>query len=123
MVKLGDVNIYDIEKEITNCKTAKQVRDLLAKNNINIMRDKTLEMCGDSKKYKRTRLNIWLDDTTRIYYNLGLREYTIQKWPKVKLVPNGKTRIIPVCYGALKKINDYDIVEMPDNSIHNEKKA
>ena len=101
-----------IKEQIENCKTSKQVLDILKKNKIKYKIDnEQIATSIDNGTPKTKALDLWLDDTTRIYYSK--REgYRVQKWNKYKQVYNGKKRVIPICYGKTIEVDDYELIKI-----------
>ena len=110
-------NIFTLEKEINACKTAKQVKDLLSKHDIQIAKDNTVDIYQGPNVAKTKSLSVWLDDTTRIYYRSGLREYVLQKWSKEKRKIIG-SKPYTTCEGLQQTMYDFEVTEIPDYSIH-----
>ena len=68
-----------IKRQIEQCKTKKQVMEILKKNNIGIVRDDSDEVgC----------FSVWLDNFTRIYKPIK-RNMKVQKWYKVTMKYSG----------------------------------
>lgn len=103
-------NIYDYEKTLNKLTTAKQVYDLLNKNNISFTVSK------DFEPRNRKDLSIWLDDSTRIYNSIN--GYIIQRWKKTLKTPTGTKRIIPVCHGFITEVDEYTEVEVEYTGKH-----
>ena len=73
-------NVFTIERQIKSCTTARQVKALLDKNKI-YYRDATKELFEFLDAPETKALNLWLDNSTRIYFaSHGC--YSIQKWIK-----------------------------------------
>ena len=89
------MNVFLIENEIKNCKTAKQVYNLLKKHGIKIYSDDThkWEGMGSGDVAKSKIIDILLDKQTRIYYKSNTGQYTIQQWNEYKTVIVGKERV------------------------------
>ncbi|MGL6174894.1 MAG: hypothetical protein ACRC1P_09855 [Cellulosilyticaceae bacterium] len=83
---------------LASCKTQKQVLKMLKDNGIKIHKDNT-----KSDGY----FNIWLDDTTRIYYRKMTKSFKLQLWNKIETVGTEKA-VVPSCHGYKTTI-DRDI--------------
>ena len=109
------VNVFSIEKDIRNCRTAKQVKALLSRHGITVHKDDTADACGISNIPITKALNLWLDETTRVYYTR--HGYQIQKWKKGQRKVAGSRRY-RACDGLVQTRYDYDVTEYPDTSEH-----
>ena len=98
------MKLEEIKKNVEKCKTAKQVRDFLNKNGI-----KFTESWVNESDPKSKRLNINLNEFIRIYWS-KFDGYIVQEYTKHTEVPNGKKKVIPICYGYYKEVNDYDTI-------------
>lgn len=68
-----------IKEQIEQCKTKRQVMEILKKNNIQVVRDNSDEVgC----------FSVWLDDFTRIYKPVR-GNMKVQKWRKVDMNYSG----------------------------------
>jgi len=68
-----------IKEQIEQCKTKRQVIEILKKNNIQVVRDNSDEVgC----------FSVWLDDFTRIYKPV-MGNMKVQKWRKVDMNYSG----------------------------------
>ena len=68
-----------IKEQIEQCKTKRQVMEILKKNNIQVVRDNSDEVgC----------FSVWLDDFTRIYKPFR-GNMKVQKWRKVDMNYSG----------------------------------
>ena len=75
----------EIKKKIEQCKTRKQVMEILKQNNIRIIRDNSEEVgC----------FSVWIDEFTRIYKPLHMN-MKVQAWSKVDMNYSG----VPVFFG------------------------
>ena len=75
-----------LKNEIESCKTATQVKTVLRKNKLKIVKED-----GHGKLF-----SIWIDDETRIYKPYKSKTMKVQKWQKIKLEYSG----IPTFFGA-----------------------
>lgn len=67
----------EIKKKIESCRTANQVRKILDKNHIRIIRDNTEEMGAFS---------VWIDETTRIYKPYRSKTMKVQTWTRQETI-------------------------------------
>ena len=97
----------DFEKQLKKCKNRKKVLELLVKNNIGyfIQDEQDHKERTENDNYY---ISVWLDKNTRVYGNKD--GYKVQEWTHTKQVPNGKTRVAPVCHGYTKKVQDTDTI-------------
>ena len=75
----------EIKKKIEQCKTRKQVMEILKQNNIKIVRDDSDDVGSFS---------VWIDEFTRIYKPIH-RNMKVQTWRKVDMNYSG----VPVFFG------------------------
>ena len=68
-----------LKNEIESCKTATQVKTVLRKNKLKIVKED-----GHGKLF-----SIWIDDETRIYKPYKSKTMKVQKWQKIKLEYSG----------------------------------
>ena len=77
----------NLKEKIEKCTTGKQVKNILAKNNIAISRDDSAEM---------NSFSVWIDDTTRIYKPYKGKYMIVQEWKKIDVYYSG----IPTFFGT-----------------------
>lgn len=70
----------NLQKSLRNAKTAKQARQIIKDTGYSVVKDNTGKGAGSAPKSKD--LDVWVSDTTRIYYKPSRKEYTVQEWRK-----------------------------------------
>ena len=105
--------IEELKREVPKLRTRLAVERFLKQRNISYQVDKEMiETAINNRTPKTKAIDLKLfNGKVRIYYSNYEKSYIVQTMRKIEIVPNGKKRKIPICYGYTTEIDDYDIIE------------